>query len=115
MPARKLADRLQHPVARTVVEPLHHDERLLDQRGDEIEHVVSCERSRAADRLGGGEIETANENAQPVEQDLLAFVQEIVRPRDERMQRLLPLQRHATAAGQKLEAIVETHVDLGDR
>ena len=48
---RELADRLQQAVARTAALMLEHDQRLVDERGNQIEDIVGLDRIRAADRL----------------------------------------------------------------
>ncbi len=80
----------------------------------EIEDVLGRERIRAADFLGRREIEAAGEDAQALEQPLLVLVQQVVRPRDQRAQRLLALEQHAAAAGEQLEAVVQALVDVLD-
>ena len=65
-------------------------------------------------RSDGREVEAAREHRQPREQDLLAVLQQVVRPVDQRAQRLLARLQRAIAAGQQLVAVVEALVDVGD-
>ena len=57
-----LADRLQQPVAPGGVVEL--DEALVDQAGEEVQHVVGVEVFVGAHRLGGVEAEPADERAE---------------------------------------------------
>ena len=66
--ARVLADGLEHQVARAVVALLEHHERLLDQRREQVQHVLAVQRIAAAHRFGRGEVEAADEHAEPIEQ-----------------------------------------------
>ena len=112
--ARVLANGLEHQVARAVVAFLEHHKRLLDQRLQQIEHVLAGERLHAAHHFGRGEIEAANEHAEPVEHDLLFGREQLVRPVDQRAQGLLPFLQHARAAGQQLVAVLQAGIDVGD-
>ncbi len=112
--ARELADRLELPVARAEIALVDHHQRLLDERRQQIEHVDRVERLAAAYRLRRVEIEAADEDGQSLQQPLLGLLQHVVRPRDERAQRLLALEQHAPAAGQKLEAVLQPLVDVLD-
>ena len=69
----------------------------------------------AADRLGRLEGEAAGEYRQAREEGLLLLVQQVVRPVDQRPQRLLARLQRAVPAGQDLVAVVEPLVDVGDR
>ena len=72
------------------------------------------ERGRARRRLERSAPHTASAAARSKppakhasrEQDLLVLLQQVVRPVDQRAQRLLARQRGAAAAGQELEAVV---------
>ena len=112
--ARVLADRVEHEVARAVVAFDEHHERLLDQRLQQVEHVRAGERLDAAHRFGRGEIEAADEHAEPVEHDLLFGREQLIRPVDEGAQGLLPLLQDARAAGQQLVAVLQAGIDVGD-
>ncbi len=112
--ARVLADGFEHHVARAVVAFVEHHERLLDQRLQQVKHVLAGERLRAAYVLGRGEIEAADEHAKPVEHDLLFGREQLVRPVDQRAQGLLPLLQDARAAGQQLVAVLQAGIDVGD-
>ena len=110
--AREVANRFQLPIARRVL--VDHHQRLVDERGQQIENIVRRQRVGATNCLGGLDVESADEDAEAFEQPLLGLLQQIVRPRDQRAQRLLALQQYATAAGQQLEAILQPLVDVVD-
>ena len=93
-------------VAGAVVALLEHHQRLLDQRCRAGRARPRRERLAAADLLGRGEVEAADEHAEPVEHCLLRRVEQVVRPVDQRAQRLLALLQHARAAGQQLVAVL---------
>ena len=57
-----------------------HRERLVDEHGQVLEHLVAIKRTGGPDRLGGLEIESAQEHAQPAEQDPLGLAQQLMRP-----------------------------------
>ena len=80
----------------------------------EVEDVVARQRIDAADRFGRREIEAAREYCDAREQDLLVVLQQVVRPVDERAQRLLARLQRSVAASQQLVAILQPLVDVGD-
>ena len=112
--ARVLANGLEHQVARAVVAFLEHHQRFLDQRLQQVEHVLAGDRLHATHHFGRGEIEAANEHAEPVEHDLLFGRKQLVRPVDQRAQGLLPFLQDARAAGQQLVAVLQAGIDVGD-
>ncbi len=112
---REVADRLESAIARAVLALLRHDERLVDQRCEEVQHVVGCQGFHAAHLLGRFEIEASGEHAQAIEQDLLVRLQQVIRPRDQGAQRLLALEDHPPATGEQLEAVAQARVDVGER
>ncbi len=113
--ARVITNGFEHAVASPVVALFQHHQRLLDQRADEVEHVVAGQRVRATDLLGGRHVEAADEDAEPAEEGLLRLGQQLVRPVDKRTKRLLPFLEHAGAAGEDLVAVLEPGVDIGHR
>ena len=109
-----LANRVEHEIACAVVAFLERHERLVDQGAEQVEHVEARQRLAAADRFRRGEIEAVDEDAEPVEHDLLVLLEQLVRPVDQRAQRLLPLLVDARSSGEKLVAVLEAGVDVGD-
>ena len=107
-----LADRLEQAVARLAAGAVGDDERLLDQRRDEIEDRLGLERVGGGYGLGGIEREAAREDGQPAQQRPLGLGEEVVAPVDQRAQRLLAAQRGARAAGEQAEAVAEAVGDL---
>ena len=67
---RVLAHRLQQPVSRSAAGVFGHDERLVHQQGELIEHLVALHLASTGDRLGGFEVEATQECGQPAEQAL---------------------------------------------
>ena len=87
---RELADRLQHPVPRAPRGLAAADEALVDQRLQRVD-------LRAADSLGRLVRATAGEHREPREQLLFLRREEVVRPTDRRVERLLARIRVAAA------------------
>ena len=79
---RELADRLQHPVTRATRRLASADEALVDER---LQRVGV----RRADGLGRLVRATACEHREPYEEPLLLRREEVVRPADGRVERLL--------------------------
>jgi hypothetical protein len=57
-----------------------YDERLVDQGGQQVEHVRALDVVIAAHRLGSLEREAAGEDRQSVEQGPLPSVEQVVAP-----------------------------------
>jgi hypothetical protein len=108
----------------------HHHQRLVDERGHAVEHVVGGERGVrvgrrvrhgagrpaagrrrerlvGAHRLGGGEREAAGEHRQPAQQGALARAEEGVAPLHRRPQRAVPRQRRAAPAVSSRNGVAE--------
>ena len=105
---RVLADHLQQAIAQmTRVVGLRENQRLVDQLSHHVDHIESVEVFVAEDRLGRTEVAVTGEHRQTVQRGALAFVEKFVRPVDGVAQRLVTLQRAATAAGEQLEPLIE--------
>ena len=100
-----LADRLERPVAAGL--GLQADERFLDQRGQEFQHVCDVEPRSGADSFGPLQRPAAGKHGESPEQRALYQVQQIVAPVDQRAQRLLARRCCSAALRQQPEAIVE--------
>jgi hypothetical protein len=109
---RVRARRLEQPVTRRVVVRLRRDERLVDERLQQIEDVEFIAPVDRTDRRRTVERKAIDEHAQAPEECALPLVEEIVAPVDERVERLLPGHRVAAAAGEHAEAFVEPVVQL---
>ncbi len=109
----ELADRLEHADAVPVAHPL--EQRLVDQRGEQVgdvtgrELVVGAHRRRAVPDGAGGK------DREPLDQPALGVRQQLPAPLDDGVQRAVPRQCGAAAAGQQPEAVVQPRRDLGDR
>ena len=112
---RVLAHRLQQPVSRSATCAFGHHQRLVDQQGELVEHLVALDVAAAGDRLGGVEVEPAHEHRQPAEQDPFGLGQQRVRPIHRGAQRLLAAHRGARTAGQQPEPVMQAVEDLGQR
>ncbi len=108
-----LADGFQQPVAR--VDPLGVSDHqgTGDQCRHELEHIVGLDPAARGHGFGGLEIEPAREDAQPLQQQLLTLVEQLVRPVDGRPQRLVTLHGRVLAAGEQPEPRIETTRQLG--
>ena len=111
-----LADRLEHAETPDADALLHHDERVFDQRGQQVEHVVGLDLvAIGAHRLGSCQIEATGKHRQPLQHGALRRAEQVVRPVDQAAQRLLALVAHPAAAGEQLEAVLQAAVDLRHR
>ena len=110
---RVLADRLEEPVAGLGRLRVGHDERSCDERGEELEHVVRLDDVARPDGFGRLEAEAAREHAEPLQQQLLARVEQVVRPVDRGAQRLVALDRGARPTAEQPEPLVEPAGDVG--
>ena len=104
---RELADGLQHPVPDVVALGVDLHQRLVDEPRQQVEHRVRVDLVVGGDRLGRGDGEPARERRQASHQHALLRVQQIVAPRDRRLERLLARHRSARATGEEAEAVVE--------
>ena len=94
--ARERPDRLEQVEALAV----GADEALRDERRQVVE-------LRAADGLGGVEVEAAGEDAEAREQPPLVLAEQLVAPRDRRPQRLMALRKVDRSTGQQLETLIQ--------
>jgi len=112
------ADRLQHAVVDLAAGLAGHQQGLVHQAGEQIEHVALGEprlgvRARiGADPFGGLQSAAAAEHRQAGEQGPLGLVEQLPAPVDHRPQGLLPWQRGAAAGGPQPEAVVQAGGDL---
>ena len=88
---------------------VEHDERLVDEVGEQVEHVA------AGDGLGGLQREAPREDGEAAQQRLLVVGEELVAPVDGRLQGAVAGERGAAPVGEQAEAIVEPRRDLRDR
>jgi hypothetical protein len=87
--------------------PFDHHQRLVDQRGEMVEHAPWLEPGVAGDRLGELDGEPAGTDAKPSQHGLLVGLEQVVAPFEGGAQGLVARQRRAHAAGQQPEARVE--------
>ena len=74
--------------------------------------TFGSQRRAAAHRFGGGQIEATGEHTEPVQHRTLRFVEQVVRPIDERAQGSPPPE-HTAAAGQFSKSNWKLYLDLG--
>ena len=118
----ELADALEQVVAGGAVGALFGgDHRLVDERGEQVEHVefvehVECvEVIVGARSLGGFELEVGGEHPEPAEECPFVVIEEVVAPLDGAEQRLLSGCGGAIGTGEQLEPLPETLDDLAGR
>jgi hypothetical protein len=137
-----VAHSFQQPIAR-LAGCLIHDQRLLHERGQQIEDVggqepvVSSQFRRGpvrrfcphptdhgplttdcrigADRFRRFQVPAAGEHRQLPQQASLRLAEEVVAPLDECSQRLVTRQRCAAAPGEQAKPVIEPVVELLDR
>ena len=112
---RILEQRHHEAIALVPVAILGQHQRLIDQPGKQLEHAPLFHRLAAAHTFCGLQCPASREHRQATEQELLRVRQQVVTPIDRRKQRLVPRQRGPAAAGQQIQAIVQTIRDLLDR
>ena len=112
---RVLAHGFQQPVAGSAPAVVGHHQRLVDQQGELIEHLVALHLTGAGDRLGGVEVEAAQKRRQPAKQHPLGLGQQGVRPVHRGAQGLLAAHRGARTAGQQPEPVMQAVEDFGQR
>ena len=100
-----LAKWLQHPVPHLAIRTVCDDHRLVDQGADQIDDLVDVHEFVRAHRFGGFEIEPSREHRSAIEQRLLGFAQQLIRPSHRGTQRLMSL-GYAPAA-EHAEPVVE--------
>ena len=103
---RERARRLEQPIAGGML-PFDHHQRLVDQRGEMVEHAPWLEPGVAGDRLRELDREPAGTDAKPSQHGLLVGLEQVVAPLEGGAQGLVARQRRARAAGQQPEARVE--------
>ena len=107
------ADRLEHPVTRHAAIG-EDEERAVDQRCQDVEHLIGAEAVAGTDRRGTLRGDPRREYGHPPGDQPLVFAQEIPAPVDDGAQRLLAGQRGAAASRKQPEAVVEARGDLGN-
>ena len=112
---RVLAHGLEQPVPRSATGVFGRHQRLVDQQGELIEDLVALHFGVTGNGLGGVEVETAEEDREPPEQNALGLGQQGMRPVHRRAQRLLPTHRCPCATGQEAEAVVQAADNLLQR
>ncbi len=111
--ARILADGLEETVpARAGTLAVSHHQRLIDQPRQQIEHVALVDAVAAADLLGGLERPAGGEHGQTAEQLTFDMRQQLVAPVHGRLERPLPRDGCARAAGEQAEPVLQTRLDL---
>src|SRR5215217_625471 len=75
-----LPDRLQKPVAGLPDPFFSEDQRLVHQRGQQIQYFFFIDISTRPDGFGCLEREAAGENLEPAEQDALLLGEQVVAP-----------------------------------
>ena len=104
LPLRVLQDGLEVAVPRLTRPPLHHNQRLVHQGGQQVEDLVFLDFFSRCDRLQRLQRPSAGEHRLPPEQRLLPVRQQVVAPVDGRFQRPVVTQRGALPALQQAEA-----------
>src|SRR5439155_9224617 len=89
-----------------------YDQRLVHQTNQEVRDVGPLDPPTKAHLLGGLQGPPATEHGESSQDGPFFFGQQVVRPVDERLQRLLPGQGRAAAPGEEAEPVVETIEDL---
>ena len=111
-----LADALEQVVAGGGVGALSDgDHRLVDEGGEQVEHVEFVEVVAGAAAFGSFEWEVVGEHAEASEEGAFGGVEEVVAPLDGAEQRLLSRGRGAVGTGEQLEALAESSDDLVGR
>ena len=112
--ARVLAHRLVQAVAGDAERVLSHDQRLVDQRGQQVQRLRTGPPVDREDSLDVVDREPAGEDAQAAQEPLLRRRQQVVAPVDGRPQRLLPGQCGAASSRQEGEPVRQPIEDLLD-
>ena len=90
-----LRQRLQLREANGAATPLRYDEGLVDQCLDQVGDVLDGDRVVRADGFRRGQITSAGEHRETLEDTLLGIEEQVVAPVDHGRQRLLARQRRA--------------------
>ena len=112
---RVVAHGLEQAEAGLVALRLGHDEVLVGQRGQQVQHLAAVDAVAAAHMLGGLECPAAGEHRGTPQHRLLGIAQQLVAPVDQRAQRAVTRQCRARPAGQHAEAVVEPLAQLLQR
>ena len=108
----ELADGLQQPEASAEPVGFDGDHRSLDEVLQQVVDVSRVQLVVTGHVFGGGEVEWAGEDREPLEECLLALSQQIVGPGDGRPEGPVPLGGGPTAAGQESEAVAESFHEI---
>ena len=115
-----LPDGLEHPVPRAVAVLPHDKQRLVGQRGEQVEHVLGRDqRGGVANTVpantvlanpaqtcsAASSVRAAGENGQPPQQRPLGVIEQVPAPVDDRPQRLMARQRGPAPARQQPEPV----------
>ncbi len=110
-----LPDRVEQPVPGVAGRlAVQHDQRLVDERDEQVEHRVGRDGLIGADLLGHVQV-PAGEHGQPAQQHLLGLIQQLVAPVHRGPQRLLPGRRRPVTRVEQLEPVPQPVGDLLDR
>ncbi len=110
----ELADRIEQPVARTLLFRAQHH-RLVHQADQGGQDVLGGQRPAGADRLGGRDVERPGEHRQPCPQPLLRGRAEVVTPPGGGVQRLLVRRHRPAVTGERAEAAFQAAAQLAER
>ncbi len=91
------------------------DERLVDEAGHQVQHVLGVDPVAGTDVLGGFERPPARERREPPQQLALGFREKVMAPVNGGFERSLPPDPRTVRTGEQSKAIVEPGVDLLDR
>ncbi len=112
----ELSKRLQQDVSgRAVAGGVGGDHRLVDERHEQIGHVVLVDPLAAADLLRRREGEAGGEHAEPTEQHAFVGAQQVVAPLDGAQQRPLATFGVPIGSGEQAKALVEPIENLSRR
>ncbi len=110
---RERTGRLEQAIARLAL-PFGDHQRLVDQLGEDVEHLPLVDAFVARDPLRELQPEAARENAEPPEHRPLVVRQQSDAPLERRAQRLVPAQFHTRDASQHVEHLVEARLQADD-
>jgi hypothetical protein len=107
------SERLQHSKPRPLRLPPHLKDRLVDQRGERVQHYLGRQPCVGADVLGGRQVEVGGEHRGPPPQQLLVGFEQVVAPLQGGAQGLVPWWRGGLGVAQQPEPVVEAGQYLG--
>ena len=111
--ARVRPGRLKQPVARLFRVELGADERLVDERRDDVEGFKFVELVVRSDCCRALKREAVDEDSEPPKESTLALGEQVVTPIDQRAQGLLARQDVTAAAGEHAEPLIQTSTQFG--